>query len=145
MCCHPLLQQIFPTQGFNPTLVSCLLHWQVDSLLLMPPGKPILCKQLPHTKNSTAAFWNFLEFFFPNIFYLQLVDSKEADPRAMKGQLYYSVTIFSLLNHKCKRNEMRKKTPQKKPDYYFFNVYYISIFKTPKKYLFFNLPKNYFI
>ena len=40
---------------------------------------------------------------------------------------------------------MRKKTPQKKPAYYFFNVYYISIFKTSKKYLFFNLPKNYFI
>ena len=28
--CHFLLQGIFPTQGLNP----CLLHWQVDSLLL---------------------------------------------------------------------------------------------------------------
>ena len=28
--CHFLLQGIFPTEGLNP----CLLHWQVDSLLL---------------------------------------------------------------------------------------------------------------
>ena len=33
---HSLLQEIFPTQGLNPDL----LHWQVDSLLSEPPGKP---------------------------------------------------------------------------------------------------------
>ena len=38
--CHLLLQGIFPTQGSNPHLL-CLLHWQVDSLSLAPPGKPI--------------------------------------------------------------------------------------------------------
>ena len=38
--CHPLLQEIFPTQGSNPCLL-CLLHWQTSSLLLVPPGKPI--------------------------------------------------------------------------------------------------------
>ena len=38
--CHFLLQGIFLTQGSNPHLL-CLLHWQVDSLLLMPAGKPI--------------------------------------------------------------------------------------------------------
>ena len=32
---HSLLQGIFPTQGSNPHL-SCLLHWQVDSLPLAP-------------------------------------------------------------------------------------------------------------
>ena len=37
--CHALLQGIFPTQGLNPSL-QCLLHWQVGSLLLAPPGKP---------------------------------------------------------------------------------------------------------
>ena len=36
--CHFLLQGIFPTQGSNPCL-SCLLHWQVDSLPLAPLGK----------------------------------------------------------------------------------------------------------
>ena len=30
---------IFPTQGLNLPLLS-LLHWQVDSLPLVPPGKP---------------------------------------------------------------------------------------------------------
>ena len=34
--CHSLLQGIFPIQGLN----LGLLHWQVDSLLSEPPGKP---------------------------------------------------------------------------------------------------------
>ena len=38
---HFLLQGIFPTQGLNPCLL-CLLHCQVGSLPLAPPGKPIL-------------------------------------------------------------------------------------------------------
>ena len=38
--CHVLLQGIFPTQGPNQHFL-CLLHWQVGSLLLAPPGKPI--------------------------------------------------------------------------------------------------------
>ena len=32
---------IFPTQGSNPSL-SHLLHWQADSLSLVPPGKPFM-------------------------------------------------------------------------------------------------------
>ena len=36
--CHALLQGIFPTQGSNPHLLR-LLHWQVGSLPLAPPGK----------------------------------------------------------------------------------------------------------
>ena len=37
--CHALFQGIFPTQESNPSLL-CLLHWQVGSLPLSPPGKP---------------------------------------------------------------------------------------------------------
>ena len=37
--CHFLFQGIFLTQGLNPHLL-CLLHWQADSLPLVPPGKP---------------------------------------------------------------------------------------------------------
>ena len=37
MGCHALLQEIFPTQGSNRHLL-CLLHWQVGSLPLVPPG-----------------------------------------------------------------------------------------------------------
>ena len=36
---HALLHGIFLTQGSNPC-PWCLLHWQVGSLLLAPPGKP---------------------------------------------------------------------------------------------------------
>ena len=37
MGCRALLQGIFPTQGLNSYLL-CLLHWQVGSLPLAPPG-----------------------------------------------------------------------------------------------------------
>ena len=37
--CHFLLQSLFSTQGSNPHLLR-LLHWQVDSSPLAPPGKP---------------------------------------------------------------------------------------------------------
>ena len=38
---HAFLQRIFPTQGSNPHLLG-LLHWQVGSLPLLPPGKPLI-------------------------------------------------------------------------------------------------------
>ena len=38
--CHGLLQGIFPTQGWNPRLLS-LLHWQTGCLPLAPPGSKI--------------------------------------------------------------------------------------------------------
>ena len=38
MGCHFLFQGIFSTQGSNLHLL-CLLHWQVESLPLAPPGK----------------------------------------------------------------------------------------------------------
>ena len=37
--CFYLLQGIFPTQGSTPYFLH-LLHWQVGSLPLAPPGKP---------------------------------------------------------------------------------------------------------
>ena len=45
MGCHFLIQGTFPTQGIfltqgsNPSLLH-LLYWQVNSLPLVPPGKP---------------------------------------------------------------------------------------------------------
>ena len=50
--CHSLLQGIFPTQGSNPSLL-CLLHWQVGSLLLEPPGKHIYVYTHTHTHTHT--------------------------------------------------------------------------------------------
>ena len=46
--CHAHLQQIFLTQRLNPGLL-CLLHWQVDSLPLVPTGKAYLYQVLTHT------------------------------------------------------------------------------------------------
>ena len=39
--CLSLLQGIFPTQGLNLGLL-CLLHWQVDAILLHHLGSPFL-------------------------------------------------------------------------------------------------------
>ena len=40
MECHALLHGIFPIQKLNMCFL-CLLHWQVCSLLLAPPGKAL--------------------------------------------------------------------------------------------------------
>ena len=40
MSCQSLLQGIFLAQGSNPHHVR-LLHWQADSLPLVPPGRPL--------------------------------------------------------------------------------------------------------
>ena len=57
---HFLLQGIFSTQGFSPWLL-CLLHWQVDSLPLVPPGKPWMLLNIllwpgqhPHNMNYST-------------------------------------------------------------------------------------------
>ena len=52
--CSALLQGIFPTQGSNPCLL-CLLHCQVGSLPLVPPGKPQtqLCLMLNRLAGDT--------------------------------------------------------------------------------------------
>ena len=44
MGCHALFQGIFPTQVLNPRLL-CLLHWQASSLPLVPPEKPVSCRE----------------------------------------------------------------------------------------------------
>ena len=61
---HFLLQGIFLVWGSNPSLLS-LLHWQVGSLPLVPPGKPLYWyngilfsnekeKVLTHTTTTTS-------------------------------------------------------------------------------------------
>ena len=40
VCCHFLLQGIFPSQGLNPRLLQ-LQHWQADSLPLSHKGSPL--------------------------------------------------------------------------------------------------------
>ena len=51
MGCHVLLQGIFSTQGWNPSLLSLLL-WQVGSLPLAPPGKLTLSNSGTFTRRS---------------------------------------------------------------------------------------------
>ena len=76
--CHALHQGIFPTQGRNPRLLH-LLHWQVGSLQLVPPGKPEKCwfSQLSDI------------FFFPLLFSLHFSLSKQSSwERCIPGVLF---------------------------------------------------------
>ena len=59
-------QRIFLTQGSNPHFLR-LLHWQVDSLPLVPPGKPV------HYHNTTLhSFSSYFGCFLNNFFILIL-------------------------------------------------------------------------
>ena len=49
--CHGLLQGIFLIQGLNLCLL-CLLHWQMGSLPLVPPGKPRVISTLIELTNK---------------------------------------------------------------------------------------------
>ena len=53
--CHFLLQRIFPTQGSNPCLL-CLLHWQVDSLPLVPLESWTI-KKTEHLRINAFKLW----------------------------------------------------------------------------------------
>ena len=54
---HALLQGIFPTQGSSLHLLH-LLHWQVGSLLLAPPGTPQVPQFIPGQGRISTPFTN---------------------------------------------------------------------------------------
>ena len=77
-CCVPL-QGIFLTEGSNPHLLH-LLHWQMGSSPLAPPGKPLLifvvikymlrkmrfgfvCLGIIHCKHLSRYLWYYSEIF----------------------------------------------------------------------------------
>ena len=53
--CHFLLQRICSTQGLDPHLL-CLLHWQVDSLSLVPLGKSYASNTEPSVQFQLGLF-----------------------------------------------------------------------------------------
>ena len=73
MGCHFLLQEIFPVQGSNP----CVLHWQVDSLLLNLPGKSLLEARiiiylLPRTVKAHVCYFGIITYgcHYTKVFWL---------------------------------------------------------------------------
>ena len=63
--CHALLQGIFWIWGLNPYLLT-LLHWQVDSLPLVPPEKPKFLHTSSQSITSTPGNHCF-DFFLPQM------------------------------------------------------------------------------
>ena len=77
--CHALLQGIVPTEGSN-TRLWCLLHWQVDSLPLVPPWKP---------------FW-----LLPRVVFTQGSSSgRYSVCLALQGAVFLSVSLLVFLFH----------------------------------------------
>ena len=70
--CHALLHGIFLTQGSNPHLL-CLLHGQVDSLPLMPPGKSLFYVCIPYIPLGFFFFFFFASKFQCSFLLLSLV------------------------------------------------------------------------
>ena len=56
MGCHALFQEIFPTQGSKPYLL-CLMHWEADSLPLVPPRKPSWSLWWRHEVKLLSRIW----------------------------------------------------------------------------------------
>ena len=80
--CHLLLQGIFLTQGWDPSLL-CLLHWQADSLPLSHLGSTVtFCRNVKFCKNCSQSDIS----VYPSVF---LVDSELLD----KMCLFFSVSL----------------------------------------------------
>ena len=109
---HFLLRGIFLTQGFNPSLL-CLLHRQVDSLLLALSAKPTVCFRDSWTQKfkrccSTHSITFLGSFFF---FFSHLA--------SFSGHLSYHLVIklppFISLGLPHSYRDSRKKRKKHKP------------------------------
>ena len=94
--CHFLLQGIFLTQGSNPGL----LHWQVGSLPLMPPGKPSFVLSSRQSSSHLGVFTLFLFklcVFPAAISGLEPLLSMLTSERAFKSSWFFFLFPFKYL------------------------------------------------
>ena len=74
--CHFLLQRIFATQRSNVSLLY-LLHWQADSLALVPPGKPGKKSDMSlYINNTIICNSSFLKMYVIEINHISLPTDK---------------------------------------------------------------------
>ena len=78
MGCHALPQGVLPTQGSNLCLL-CLLHWQVGSLPIVPPGKPAYEHRGTLFLFKISRYYNIFRYIaleYKNASYLNLIEMK---------------------------------------------------------------------
>ena len=75
--CHTLLQEIFPTQGLSPPLLSPAL--QADSLPTEPPGKSDICIQIADAPCCTAETNNIVK---------QLYSDQRGQEKNLRGETH---------------------------------------------------------
>jgi len=97
------LQGIFPTQGENPHFLR-LLHWQVGSLLLAPPGKP---------RHVCTPVKKMLLLF------LYMRKQRDIEPKDSSSKLHALSCYPTQFLHPAHRKEQRKEqdlvSPQRMP------------------------------
>ena len=81
--CHFLVQGIFPTQGSN----QCLLHWQMDSLLLRHLGGP---KRLLTSLFSNYIYW---EAEFPSHLATKAIQCNRLNTKVMRISMNKCISI----------------------------------------------------
>ena len=91
--CHFLLHGVFQTQGLNLCLLR-LLHWLVDSVPLVPPGKPLVHLDVP----SKLIPWHLLLTLGLVRHMIQLSWRKYPSQGKMKSFLISRIQVFYSLN-----------------------------------------------
>ena len=92
--CHTLLQEIFPTQGLSPPLLSPAL--QADSLPTEPPGKSDICIQIADAPCCTAETNNIVK---------QLYSDQRGKEKNLRGETHSKESTRkegSVLSHRKK-------------------------------------------
>ena len=88
--CHAFLQGIFPTQGSSPHLLLCLLHWQVGSLPLAPPGKDLILREgrTFKAKQKLTEFWKNYSSLY-QIWILEMLNAGQPGFPSLSAQAHY--------------------------------------------------------
>ena len=99
--CHSLLHGIVLTQASNPGLLR-LLRWQVDSLPLAPPGKPICVTHITSKLESCQIYnlescpiHNLVIVFFPlhSLGMSNHLSQKSLEFKILKAILYHNMDL----------------------------------------------------
>ena len=91
-----LLHEIFLTQGLNPCLCLLhILHWQMDSSLLAPPGKPT------YLYNKFNYYWNFFRLFQWTILFTLYIFHKDTNEQfyAFTSQIILPMWWYSMASY----------------------------------------------
>ena len=87
------------SQPRDQTHVSCLLHWQVCSLPLAPPGKPLIDIGFQFCKRKK--FWRWMRLMVTQ----NVSARKDTELKMTKAVNFMLCIYYTVKNTKCKKRE----------------------------------------